>query len=94
MDEWMFAIGRAYVAVPALEGAKRHLVVCVGRKGRVVQLVWAEDLSIEASKVYDYGREMIRASRPDGVFTISAACPVDTESAADVIACFQGRKAV
>lgn len=94
MDEYMFAVGRAYVAVPALQGARRFLVVCVGRKGRTVQLVWADDLTLEESQAYDYGREMIRASRPDGVFTISAACPVDTTAASEVMACFGDRKAV
>ena len=94
MGEYTFAVGRAYPAVPALVGARRHLVVCVGRKGRTVQLVWAGDLTIEESQAYDYGREMIRASRPDGVFTISAACPLDTEAASEVMACLGSRKAV
>ncbi len=94
MADSMFTVGRAYPAVPALVGARRHLVVCVGRRGRKVQLCWVEDLSLEESRAFDYGREMIRAQRPDGIFTISAACPVDTEAAADVIACLDARKAV
>ena len=94
MGEFEFAVGRAYQAVPALVGARRKLVVCVGRNGRTVQLVWVEDLTIETSRAYDYGREMIRASRTDGVYVISAACPVDTTAAAEVMSCLGERKAV
>ena len=95
MSDCTFAVGRAYQAVPALVGARRKLVVCVAREGRSVHLVWVEDLSIEESKAFDFGREMIRASRPDGVFTISAACPVDTIAASHVMACLDmNRRAV
>ena len=30
---YKFVEGAAYAAIPALEGAKRHMVVCTGRKG-------------------------------------------------------------
>ena len=35
-----FKIGEAYSAVPALEGAKKRLVVVIGRSGRYIQLAW------------------------------------------------------
>ena len=80
-----FVEGRAYEAIPALVGAKRRLVVCAGRSGQRVQLAWADDLTIEASHVYDMGREIVQATRPDGVYTISAAVPIDTAAAAVVL---------
>lgn len=95
MSDCTFAVGRAYQAVPALVGAQRKLVVCVAREGRTVHLVWVDDLSIEAAEAYDFGREMIRASRPDGVFTVSAACPINTVAASQVMECLDmNRRAV
>jgi len=83
---YRFVEGRAYEAIPAYEGAKRRLVVCAGRTGQRVQLVWAEDLSIEDSRAYELDREIIQAERPDGlVYTISAAVPLDTSSAAVIL---------
>ena len=79
-----FKVGSCYPAVPALEGARRRMVVVIGRsdEGRV-QIAWVDDLSTETVKAI-YDREFVEASRPDGVYTISAACELGAADAADV----------
>lgn len=82
-----FKIGAAYSAVPALEGARRRMIVVIGRDedaGRI-QFVWAEDLSIEKVETFDLGREVLRTERPDGVYMVSSACEVDAANAATVL---------
>lgn len=79
-----FVEGRTYQAIPALEGAKRRLVVCVGRdKGQVV-FSWADNLTVEHTEMC-VGREIMKSNRPEGVYVVSSAVPVNLESAAPVI---------
>ena len=80
----MFVKGRAYEAIPALEGARRRMVVCVGRNGRRIQLAWIGDLTVEDAKMCE-AREIVQPKRPDGVYTVSSAAPLDIQTAAHVI---------
>lgn len=80
-----FKIGEAYSAVPALEGAKKRLVVVIGRSGRYIQLAWCDDLSVGEVNSFDYGREFVQVPRPDGMYSVSAACQVDASNAAEVL---------
>ena len=86
-----FEVGVAYIAIPALEGARRKFVIVAGRKDSHIQLAWVEDLSIEPAEVFDFGREFIQTKRRDGMYSVSAACPVNTDAAADVLEFIQNR---
>ena len=88
-----FVEGAAYAAIPAITGAKRHMVVCSGRKGGRITFAWIDNISVESLEAYD-GREIVRSKRPDGVYTVSAAAPVDVEAAAPVLELLRDRKAV
>lgn len=80
-----FKIGEAYSAVPALDGARKRLVVVIGRSDRHIQLAWCDDLSVGEICAFDFGREYVKVSRPDGVYCISAACRIEAADAADVL---------
>lgn len=79
-----FAEGVAYEAIPAIEGARRRLVVCIGRDESTVQLSWADDLTTDHIQVCA-GRETVKPIRPDGVYFISSAVPLDVNAAAPII---------
>ena len=72
-----FAAGEAYQAIPTLRGARRRIVACVGREGARVHFTWADDLTVEQTQVFDADREIVKACRPDGVYVISSATPID-----------------
>ena len=80
-----FKVGEAYSAVPALEGAKRRLVVVIGREGCHIQLAWCDALTVGLVKAFDFGREFVQVRRPDGVYSVSAACRVDAVTASEVL---------
>ena len=80
-----FNVGTAYAAVPTFEGARKHMAVVIGRQGQAVQLAWINDLSTERVAATFFGREMMMVKRPDGEFTISAACPLDAVNAAEIM---------
>ncbi len=80
-----FEIGATYCAVPALEGARRRMVVVIGRSGNHIQLAWCDDLSVGEVAALDFGREFMQVSRPDGVYSVSAACRVDAADASEVM---------
>ena len=88
-----FVEGKAYEAIPALEGAKRRMVVCLGRDGRRIQLAWTEDLSVEDTQMY-FGREIVKSCRPDGVYVVSSAVPLDIQVAAPILDLMRRREAV
>lgn len=80
-----FKVGEAYSAVPALEGAKKRLVVVIGRSGCHVQLAWCDDLSVGEVDGFEFGREFVQVRRPDGLYSVSAACRVDAANASEVL---------
>ena len=90
---YKFVEGAAYAAIPALEGAKRHMVVCTGRKGGRITFAWVNNVSVESVEACA-GREIVRSTRPDGVYVVSAAAPVDIEAAAPVLELLREREAV
>jgi len=75
-----FSEGKTYEAIPTLRGARRRLIVCVGRVGCRVSFAWAEDLTVEKAQVFDADREIVKACRPDGEYVISSATPLDTHA--------------
>jgi len=89
----MFVKGRAYEAIPALEGARRRMVVCVGRNGRRIQLAWIGDLTVEDAQMCE-AREIVQPKRPDGVYTVSSAAPLDIQTAAPILDLVRRREAV
>ena len=88
-----FKVGAAYSAVPALEGAKKRLVVVIGRSECRIQLAWTDDLSDEDTQMC-VGREIVRSTRPDGVYVVSAAVPLDIQVAAPILDIVRRREAV
>ena len=86
-----FKVGEAYSAVPALDGAKKRIVVVIGRSGCHIQLAWCDDLSVGEVSAFDFGREFAQTRRPDGVYSVSAACRVDATGGCSWIVC-QTRK--
>lgn len=87
-----FMIGAAYCAVPVLKGAKKRLVVVIGRSGCHIQLAWCDDLSVGEVDALDFGREFLQVLRPDGVYSVSAACRVDAANASEVMQLVQNGK--
>ena len=85
-----FTVGTAYAAVPALEGARKHMCVVIGRQGRAIQLAWVNDLSTERVMDSFFDRELLAVTRPDGDYTISSACPIDAVNAAEIMSMIQG----
>ena len=81
---YQFIEGKTYEAIPMLKGAKRRLVACVGRDGGRVNLAWVDDVSTEETEACT-GREILRPVRPDGMYFISAAAPLEIKSAAIVV---------
>ena len=88
-----FVKGMAYEAIPALKGAKRRLVVCVGRDGSRVQLAWTNDLTVEDTQMC-VDREIVQSRRPDCVYVVSSAVPLDIQVAAPILDLVCRREAV
>lgn len=88
-----FVKGKAYKAIPTLQGAKSRLVVCLGRDAKQIQLAWADDLTVEHKEMFE-GREIVQSKRPDGIFIVSSAAPLDVDAAAPIIDLLRRREAV
>jgi hypothetical protein len=90
---YQFVEGTAYEAIPALQGARRRMVVCVGRDERRIQFAWVDDFTVE-DKQMCLGREIVQSRRPDGVYTVSSAVPLDIKVAAPILDLVRRREAV
>ena len=90
---YRFVEGKAYEAIPAIQGAKRRLVVCAGRDENRIQLAWVKDLTVEDALMCS-GREIVKSSRPDGDYVVSSAVPLDIKVAAPILELLRDREVV
>lgn len=87
-----FVIGNAYFAIPALEGARKRIVVPIGRAGNCIQVAFVDELGYGVCDVRalgDFDREVVQFKTADGVYTVSAASEVssaDAEIVCDILA--------
>lgn len=87
-----FIVGNAYVATPALEGARKRIVVPIGRAGNCIQVAFVDALAngvCAARSLGDFEREVVQLKTDDGVYTVSAASEVssaDAEIVRDILA--------
>ena len=81
----VFTVGSAYAATPSMQGARKHMAVVIGRQGNFIQLAWVNDLSLERVTGIYNDREVMSVRRPDGDFTLFAACPLDVANAAEIL---------
>lgn len=91
-----FVKGEAYWAIPALEGAERRLVCCMGIEGRTV--VFADVTDAYTSKVQAFGfmggeqHEMCQLLAADGEYHVSASAPVAFRDAAMMLQAMRSRR--
>ena len=79
-----FRICACYYAVPALEGAKKRIVIPIGRTGSQMQIATVDDFRVVDVEISPFcGREFARGMLRDGFYTLSSVCEVsDAEYAA------------
>lgn len=81
-DELKFEVGQTYLATPSWNpDGPRKIAVVIGRCGRRVTIGWVDDLQVcETDGMWD-GHEFIQAERPDGVYNLSSAVPINCVTA-------------
>lgn len=88
----LFRVGNAYFATPALEGARKRIVVPIGRAGNCIQVAFVDVLAdgvCDARPLGGFDREVVQLKTADGVYTVSAASEVssaDAEIVRDILA--------
>lgn len=90
---YKFVEGMAYEAVPVLLGAKHRLCICTGRDGGRITFAWINDISVESVEACD-GREFVRPTLPDGMYTVSSVAPLDIKVVAPILDLMRRREAV
>lgn len=86
-----FKIGAVYCATPALEGAKKRLVIPIGRLGHQMQVATICELTTATVEVGGLcGREFARVLLKDGVYIISSACEMMAQDFAEVQEILEG----
>lgn len=80
-----FRIGACYVATPALQGARKRIVIPIGRQDKKMQIALVDNLEMADVSVGGLcEREFARVVLSDGTYTFSSACEVSAGEYAKV----------
>ena len=85
MIRWGYQKGAAYFATPAVPGAPKRVMLCIGRAGHDVTFSRLGGAFHSERPDIIEGREVCFIDDADGRYTVSAASVADIEVAANVL---------